>query len=297
MNAAPHLPGPDVQVPTRMLVEALVRTDLTVDTGELYATGNLLGMTDQQVRLCIKRLVAEGRFHHEGRGRKGLLRATGATEQLLGFDAEFIAHAFRQDAGLAPWDGTWHLVAFAVPETARTARDALRAALTRLGGAPLQGGLYLSANPWERYVEDHARHLDVLSHLTFATTRDLRRGDQNDPAALVRALWPLDEIAERYHRLAAVARPRLERLRDHTGLSEAQRLTIAVELAAEFTRAMEPDPLLPPQLLPHPWPGSQARALVAQCWSLLNDNAEPDSEHTRLFRLYGDVESTAAPRT
>ncbi|WP_449061187.1 PaaX family transcriptional regulator C-terminal domain-containing protein [Planomonospora algeriensis] len=297
MNAAPHLPGPDVQVPTRMLVEALVRADLTVDTGELYATGNLLGMTDQQVRLCIKRLVAEGRFHHEGRGRKGLLRATGPTERLLGSDVAFIAHAFRQDAGLAPWDGTWHLVAFAVPETARTARDTLRAALTHLGGAPLQGGLYLSANPWEPYVEDHARRLDVLDHLTFATTRDLRRGHQNDPAALVRALWPLDEIAERYHRLAAVARPRLERLRDHTDLAGAQRLTIAVELAAEFTRAMEPDPLLPPQLLPQPWPGSQARALVAQCWTLLNEKADPDSEHTRLFRLYSDMQSTAAPRT
>ncbi|WP_196444348.1 PaaX family transcriptional regulator C-terminal domain-containing protein [Planomonospora sp. ID67723] len=108
-------------------------------------------------------------------------------------------------------------------------------------------------------------------------------------------MWPLDEVAERYHRLAAVTRPRLERLRDHSDLSEAQRLTIAVELAAAFARAMEPDPLLPPQMLLRPWPGSQARALVAQCWSLLNENADPDSEHTRLFRLDSDVESTAAP--
>ncbi|MER5424166.1 PaaX family transcriptional regulator C-terminal domain-containing protein [Streptosporangium roseum] len=293
MTAEPQIPGAGVQVPTRMLVEALVRADLTVDTGELYATGNLLGMTDQQVRLCIKRLVAEGRFTHEGRGRKAILRATGATEQTLGLDVEFVAHAFRQDAGLAPWDGTWHLIAFAVPETARAARDALRAALTRLGGAPIQGGLYVSANPWEPYVEDHARHLDVLDHLTIATTRDLRQGDQDAPAALARTLWPQAEIAERYHRLTAIAESRLDRLRDHAGLSEAGQLTIAVELAAEFTRAMEPDPLLPPQLLPQPWPGSQARALVAQCWSLLNENAGPDSESTRLFRLYGDMARTA----
>ncbi|WP_066949273.1 PaaX family transcriptional regulator C-terminal domain-containing protein [Microtetraspora fusca] len=297
MTAEPQMPGADVQVPTRMLVEALVRADLTVDTGEVYATGNLLGMTDQQVRLCIKRLVAEGRFTREGRGRNAILRATDATEQTLGLDVEFVAHAFRQDAGLAPWDGTWHLVAFAVPETARAARDALRAALTHLGGAPIQGGLYVSANPWEPYVEDHARRLDVLDHLTVATTRDLRQGDQDDPAALARALWPLAEIAERYHRLTAVAEPRLERLRDHADLSEARQLTIAVELAAEFTRAMEPDPLLPPQLLPQPWPGSHARALVAQCWALLNENAGPDSESPRLFRLYGDMARTATAHT
>ncbi|MER5617467.1 PaaX family transcriptional regulator C-terminal domain-containing protein [Streptomyces sp. NPDC002215] len=284
----PRTPEPAVQVPTRTLVEALIRTDSTVDTGELYAIAPLLGMTDQQVRLCVKRLVTEGRFTQEGRGRKAVLRATGATEQTLGPDVEFVAHAFRQDAGLAPWDGTWHLVAFAVPETARSARDALRAALTRLGGAPVQGGLYISANAWEPYVEDQARHLDVLDHLTLLTTDNLRHGNEHDPAVIARNLWPQDEIADRYQRLASVARPRLRRLQEDTYLPAPPRLTIAVELAAEFTRAMEPDPLLPPELLPQPWPGKQARELVAQSWSLLDEYAE-ESERVSLFQLYRDA--------
>ncbi|SFX78033.1 PaaX family transcriptional regulator C-terminal domain-containing protein [Streptomyces atratus] len=290
---SPRTPEPAVQVPTRTLVEALIRTDHTVDTGELYAIAPLLGMTDQQVRLCVKRLVTEGRFTQEGRGRKAVLRATGATEQTLGPDVEFVTHAFRQDAGLAPWDGTWHLVAFAVPETARSARDALRAALTRLGGAPVQGGLYISANAWEPYVEDQARHLDVLDHLTLLTTDNLRHGNENDPAEIARTLWPQDEIADRYQRLASVARPRLRRLQEDTHLPSPQRLTIAVELAAEFTRAMEPDPLLPPELLPQPWPGTQARELVAQCWSLLGEYTE-ESERVSLFQLYRDVIRPAA---
>ncbi|MEU2135002.1 PaaX family transcriptional regulator C-terminal domain-containing protein [Streptomyces sp. NPDC018352] len=289
----PRTPEPAVQVPTRTLVEALIRTDTTVDTGELYAIAPLLGMTDQQVRLCVKRLVTEGRFTQEGRGRKAVLRATGATEQTLGPDVEFVAHAFRQDAGLAPWDGTWHLVAFAVPETARSARDALRAALTRLGGAPVQGGLYISANAWEPYVEDQACHLDVLDHLTLLTTDNLRHGSEHDPAVIARTLWPQDEIADRYQRLASVARPRLRRLQEDTHLPGPQRLTIAVELAAEFTRAMEPDPLLPPELLPRPWPGTQARELVAQCWSLLDKYTE-ESERVSLFQLYRDAIRPAA---
>ncbi|MFI6602467.1 PaaX family transcriptional regulator C-terminal domain-containing protein [Nonomuraea sp. NPDC050536] len=275
----------DVQVPTRMLVEALVRPDMTVDGAELYATGNLLGMSDQQVRLCIKRLAAEGRFVQEGRGRKAILRATGPAEHELGLDVEFVNHAFRQDAGLAGWDGVWHLVAFAVPESARTGRDALRAELTRLGGAAIQGGLYVSANPWEPYVEDHARRLGVGEHLTLLTSRDLRQGGQADPVVLAAGLWPLPEIAERHHRLAEVAGPRLEHLRGHADLSEAQRLTIAIEVAAEFARAMEPDPLLPPELLPRPWPGTRARALVAECFSLLATGGED----IRLFRRYRDL--------
>ncbi|MFE7111982.1 PaaX family transcriptional regulator C-terminal domain-containing protein [Streptomyces sp. NPDC057575] len=289
----PRTPEPAVQVPTRTLVEALIRTDNTVDTGELYAIAPLLGMTDQQVRLCVKRLVTEGRFTQEGRGRKAVLRATGTTEQTLGPDVEFVAHAFRQDAGLAPWDGTWHLVAFAVPETARSARDALRAALTRLGGAPVQGGLYISANAWEPYVEDQARHLDVLDHLTLLTTDNLRHGNEHDPAVIARNLWPQDEIADRYQRLASVARPRLRRLQEDAYLPAPPRLTIAVELAAEFTRAMEPDPLLPPELLPQPWPGKQARELVAQSWSLLDKYAEK-GERVSLFQLYRDAIRPAA---
>ncbi|MEV3981604.1 PaaX family transcriptional regulator C-terminal domain-containing protein [Nonomuraea sp. NPDC049758] len=290
----------DVHVPTRMLVEALVRTDLTVDAGELYATANLLDMNDQQVRLCIKRLVAEGRFVQEGRGRKAILRATGSTGRAMGLDVEFVTHAYRQDAGLAPWDGAWHLVAFTVPESARPARDALRAALTLLGGAPVHGGLYVSANPWEPYVEEHARRLDVLGHVTFLTTRDLRRGEESDPVALARAMWPLGEIAERYERLAAVAEPRLRFLQEHaepsgrSGSSEPRRLTIAVELAAEFTRAMEADPLLPPELLPRPWPGARARALAARCWSLLEEQTGKDAGAVRLFGLYGGLSRPAA---
>ncbi|MEO3976626.1 PaaX family transcriptional regulator C-terminal domain-containing protein [Streptomyces sp. CAU 1734] len=293
MTSAHDLPAPAVQVPTRMLVEALVRTDHTVDTGELYAAAPLLGMTDQQVRLCVKRLITEGRFTQEGRGRKALLRATGATGQALAPDVEFVTHAYRQDAGLAPWDGTWHLLGFAVPESARTARDALRTAVTRLGGAPVQGGLYVSPNPWEPYAETEAARLGVLDHVSFLTTTDLRHGTERDPAALARLWWPQTEIAERHLRLTAVTRPRLARLRAPEPLSAAERLTIAVELAAEFTRAMEPDPLLPPELLPRPWPGARARELFAECWSLLEEKGG-EGAGVRLFRLYADVARHAA---
>ncbi|MFJ3222913.1 PaaX family transcriptional regulator C-terminal domain-containing protein [Streptomyces sp. NPDC086783] len=285
-----------VEVPTRLLVHALIREDGTVDADELYTVAGTLGMSDQQVRLCVKRLVAEGRFTHEGRGRKAELRATADTTRALSPNPDFLRHAFRQDAGLAPWDGVWHLAAFAVPESARTARDSLREALLHLGGAPLQGGLYVSANDWEPYVEEAAHLLGAHDALTLLTTTDLRRGDAREPAELARRLWPLRDIAERYHRLSRVARPRLARLTEGAGLSPAAVLTIAVELAAELTRAMERDPLLPPQLLPRPWPGTQARELVAQCWATLG-RREDDGSRPVLFRSYTDIAREAVERT
>ncbi|HET6859007.1 MAG TPA: transcriptional regulator, partial [Streptomyces sp.] len=221
-----------VEVPTRTLVHALIRADGTVHADELYDVAALLGMSDQQVRLSVKRLVTDGRFTQEGRGRKALLRTTAETERTRAPDVEFVRHAFRQDAGLEPWDGVWHLVAFAVPEARRTARDALREHLGRLGGSPLQGGLYVCANAWEPYVEDEARRLGVIDGVTFVRTDDLRRGDEQDPVALARALWPQQEIAARYERLAEVARQRLDHFA--TARTPAERLTAGVELAAEF---------------------------------------------------------------
>ncbi|UUU19295.1 PaaX family transcriptional regulator C-terminal domain-containing protein [Streptomyces sp. DSM 40750] len=284
-----------VEIPTRLLVHALIREDGTVSTDELYTVANALGMSDQQVRLCIKRLVTEGRFTHEGRGRKAELHATAETTRALAPNADFLRHAFQQEAGLAPWDGVWHLVAFAVPESARTVRDSLRETLVHLGGAPLQGGLYVCANTWEPYVEEAAHRLGAHGALTLLTTTDLRRGDIQDPAELARRLWPLQEISDRYHRLSRVAQPRLARLTGPTGLSPSELLTIAVELAAELTRAMERDPLLPPQLLPQPWPGAQARELIARCWAALHAR-EPGEARPVFFRLYADVTREAADR-
>ncbi|MFI8434410.1 PaaX family transcriptional regulator C-terminal domain-containing protein [Streptomyces sp. NPDC079020] len=281
------------EIPTRLLVHALVREDGTVDTGELYAVAGLLDMTDQQVRLCVKRLVAEGRFTQEGRGRKAVLRAVaaGATGAIAP-DADHVRYAYRQDHGLAPWDGAWHLFAFAVPESRRTARDALRETLLHLGAAPVQGGLYVSANPIAELVEAQAQHLGVLDSVTFLTSTDLRIGGTDDPRRLAAAIWPLDEIAARHERLAGFARASAGRLSRGGGLSGAEQLTLAVELAAEFTRAMTPDPLLPPELLPQPWPGSLARRLAQECWTALRTlpTAEdaPTSPHC-LFRIYGDA--------
>ncbi|MFJ7279868.1 PaaX family transcriptional regulator C-terminal domain-containing protein [Kitasatospora sp. NPDC098663] len=113
----------------------------------------------------------------------------------------------------------------------------------------------------------------------------LRTGETDDPRALARRWWPLDQVAEGHQRLAEVAADRLARL--EKGLSGPELLTVALELAASFTEAMGPDPLLPPELLPQPWPGTAARELVARCWALLL--ADPGPGAPRLFDAYAKV--------
>lgn len=286
--------GTDVpEIPTRLLVHALVREDGTVDASELYTVAGLLGMSDQQVRLCVKRLADEGRFTQEGRGRKATLRAVADVTGSLAPDAAYVRHAYRQDAGLAPWDGTWHLFGFAIPESRRAARDTLRENLLHLGAAPIQSGLYVTANSVTELVETLAHHLGVLDTLTCLTTTGLRIGTTTDPQALAAALWPLDEIAARHQRLAAFAESLLTRLTRGPKPSDAEQLTTAIELAAHFTAAMTPDPLLPPELLPAPWPGSHARRLTADCWRRLRETrTTAGTPRLRLFALYADALDT-----
>ncbi|MFF3012812.1 PaaX family transcriptional regulator C-terminal domain-containing protein [Streptomyces sp. NPDC057939] len=267
-------------VPTRLVVHALVREDGSVDAAELYEVAGALGMSDQQVRLCVKRLTAEGRFTQEGRGRRAVLRLTGTADAEAASlpmvpEVTFVRHAYRQDAGLEPWDGTWHLFAFAVPEAARSARDALRDTLTALGAAPVQGGLYVTPNEVAPFVRARAAELGVASGLTCLTSRDLVVGGIADPADLAARLWPLDPIARRYDTLRTLAE------------GPGDGLAHAVTLAAAFAEAMGPDPLLPPELLPDPWPGADARAAAAVAWSRLRSAAAPDGP--RLFRLYAEA--------
>lgn len=275
---------PSIEVPTRTLVESMLRDDATIDAGALYDVAGELGMTDQQVRLCIKRLVADGQFTQDGRGRKAVLRATDELRSTITPDRDYIRFMYAQDRGDAPWDGRWHVVAFAVPESVRAARDAMRDAIVRLGGAAIQGGLYVSPNDWDSEISAAAEQLGISEHVTTMTTADLAVGDIIEPCALATHFWPLDEIAERHRRLLAVAERVLLALPDAT---PTQQQTIAIQLAAEFTRAVEPDPLLPPELLPQPWIGVAARATVAACWAEMSKSDAP--QRIKLFQWYAEV--------
>ncbi|CAM3654068.1 PaaX family transcriptional regulator C-terminal domain-containing protein [Tsukamurella ocularis] len=270
----------DGLISTRALIEAMLREDATIDAGELYAVAEALGMGDQQVRLAIKRLVAEGRFTVAGRGRGAVLTATDATRAGIEPDREHVRLMYAQDRGEAPWDGVWHLAGFAVPEAQRDARGALRDALVALGGAPVQGGLYVSPHAWEDALRASARAVGAEAYVTTLSCTDLDVGGERGAAAAAR-LWPLGELADGHRRLADLATRALDRAVD---AAHAERLALSIGLVAEFTRAHEPDPLLPPELLPPDWIGARARGLAARAWSAIA-GAEAGSQ-LRLLRWF-----------
>ncbi len=237
---------------------------------ELLPVAEACGQTSSQVRSCLRRLVSEGHLTlDDGQGRSATYLATESGQQVLRSLHEKTRLAYGQDAAGRGWDRHWRLVGFAVPEAKRTVRDRFRDRLRELGGAPVQQGLYVSPHKWDDEVREEAARLSIGDQVTLATTDDLQIGATRDPRDLAAELWPLDELARRYQAFvdelrsvpAALAgmRNRHERLGDDLFLSGALAVAVA------FQECFQDDPLLPPELLPRPWPGQVARELLVQC--------------------------------
>lgn len=258
--------NPTVEIPTRILLFGMTRADGSLRMDELLPVAAACGSSPEQIRSCLRRLVVEGVFEREGAGRNASFHLTPFGLAALDARRDRLRRAFELDRGAAPWNGRWHLAAFAVPESERAARDAFRERLRWLGGAAIQGGLYVSPHPWESDVAAAAKELRVEGFVTLATSDDLAVGGVAEPRELARRLWRLDEVAARYAAFVALYEPllpALETMRERREvLSDAAFLPGALAMAVVFTPCFDSDPLLPASLLPQPWPGSRARELL-----------------------------------
>ncbi len=283
---------PRLTVPTRLLVLGMAHEDGTVHAAEVFPVAAACGQGAEQVRSCFRRLVGEGLFTRHGAGQGARYEATAAGVAAMGSTMERHRLAYAQDAAGRGWDRHWHLAAFAVPEANRAARDGLRDRLLELGGAAVHNGLYLSPHPWEKDVRADAERLGIEAHVTLASTDDLEIGGISDPRDLTRHLWPIDDLATGYQRFVEAFRDVPASLdgmrRRHERLPDAAFLPGAFAMAVAFQRCFERDPLLPPELLPRPWPGRAARELLVKSRRLAVRMREAHGKPA-LFRGFDDL--------
>lgn len=281
-----------------MLVLGLARHDGSILAADAFPVADACGRSPEQVRSCLRRLVAEGLFTRDGQGQRAVYRATQDGLAVLGASTARARLAHAQDSAAGPshdtrvWDRRWHLAAFAIPEARRGARDALRDHLGRLGGAAIHNGLYASPHPWEKDVGDEAERLGVSEHVTLAATDDLAVGGVSEPTALAARLWPIERLAARYQsfvdRWGHVPADLASMRRRHQTLPDSAFLPGALAMGLAYQACFDDDPLLPPELLPHPWPGGAARDLLVRSRRLA---LEIRAEHNRpaLFRSFDDL--------
>ncbi len=282
----------DETIPTRLLVLGMAHRDGTIHSDELYEVIEPCGVTVDQLRSQLRRLVTEGLFTRDGEGRDATYHATPSGMAALTSTMQRHRLAFAQDAAGRGWDRRWRMVAFAIPESRRADRDAFRDRLLQLGAAPVQNGLYVAPHRWDAEANEAIERLGIGEYTTVATTDDLEIGGERDPRRLAARLWPLDEIAARYRDFIATYRDVPETLegmrRRGERISERDFLPGVLHIAIRFNECFDHDPLLPPELLPRPWPGREAREVLARC-RRLGVLAREDKKGPALFQVFDDV--------
>lgn len=195
----------------------------------LVRTAELFGISEGTTRVALSRLVADGDVVAD-RGRYRL-------------SDRLVARQQRQDEGripaTQPWRGTWEMGV--LDPSVRSADDRAEAGaeVESLRMVELRRGVWVRpANlrrPWPASL--HGRIWRFESRI-----RDEARSDED----LAASLWDLEGWAVQAEALVAAMK----------SSSEPGRSFV---VAAAMVRHLRLDPLLPPALLPAPWPGRRLR--------------------------------------
>jgi phenylacetic acid degradation operon negative regulatory protein len=232
-----------------MVLELLstLRPGSAMPVGALIEAGALFGISDNNVRVTVARLLASGRIARDDRGR-----------YRLGAKTEPIGRRVRSwrdlDGRTRPWDGTW--VAVHAGPAARGALRGREHALRLFGFRRLRPGLWLRPDNLALAIgalRDELAALGlppgdlvcILSALDRATDTRARRSW--DAAALQRAYRTLDD------ELRASA-ARLDRLPAAAAMVESFRI------GGRAMRQLVLDPLLPDEICS----ATERTALVAR---------------------------------
>ena len=257
--------GATAQRPPRLLLTLLgdywwQRTE-PLPSSAIVALLGEFGVSDSAARAALSRLTRNGLLVTSKTGRRTYSRLSSRAAAILDDGARRI-FSFGQDA--QPWDGTWSLVAFSIPEHNRAARDALRKQLRWLGFAPLYDGLWVAPRDQASEVVGQLSGLGISTATAFRATTV----PGIEPDGFPQRAWDLDDLHARYQAFISYA----QRLRERAlagQISPVEALVARTRVMDEWRAFPGLDPNLPGELLPDAWPRAAARELFIASYDLL----------------------------
>ena len=182
--------------PIQELIITLVGEYVTGDE-ELWSGGLVLlladlGFTPAASRIALGRVVSRGLLDRSKDGRRVFYTATPRLRELLA-DGHRQTFWFRYP--VAPWDGTWTLVWYAIPEEHLLARRRLSRRLAFLGFGALQDNTWLATHD---RADDVRRVVEALELGPYVVPLVGRAPTWVDAAAVVDRAWEVEEAQRRY---------------------------------------------------------------------------------------------------
>lgn len=223
--------------------------------GSLIALLHPFGLSEGAVRTVLSRMARKGWLQAERIGRNSFYDLTPRGRKLLQEGQARIFHPSWD----TPWDESWFLLTYSIPEDARHLRDRLRDRLAWLGFGSLGNGIWICPHEVADQVAEVADELGIREHLEcFRATRVAGA----PIAELVARCWDLRAVSEHYEEFLSRWAPELERLAAEDGdVSDEECYTLRFGLIHEFREFPLEDPYLPRPLLPEGWRGEDATRL------------------------------------
>ncbi len=240
-----------------LLGEYWLGRDDHVPSAALVELANDFDVSPTSARAALSRLARRDLVVSSKDGRKTFYGLTDHAKTAMEAELRRIINLGVADR---PWDGSWNVVMFSLPEDRRDVRHLLRSALRFCGFAPLFDGVWVSPD------SDAAAALDVLKDLgvensTILDSSVTHSSGLGDPLAA----WDLDAVAASYRSFIS----EFAGLRDQVtngAISPTEALVERSRVLDAWSAFPDLDPDLPTSMLPADWPRQHARRVFVELY-------------------------------
>jgi len=249
--------------------------DAIVPRGGAIWLGSLIellapfGVNDRLLRTSVFRLAQEGWLVSQRDGRRSAYTIN--PPALARFE-----RAYRRIYAplVAHWDGSWTFVIGAAGNISAAERGALRKELLWAGYGLVAPGIFGHPASNADALEDIIVRNGVQGKLYVCHSTELPGTSTRPLRELVGECWDLSEVMAGYQKFIARFQPLLTLLEQAPQMDPEQAFVIRSLLTHAYRRVQLHDPQLPVELLPEPWPGTQAYALARALYRLTYRAAE-----------------------
>jgi len=229
-----------------------------------------LGVNDRLLRTSVFRLAQEGWLVANRDGRRS---AYAILPQAL---PRFERANRRIYAPLtAHWDGSWTMLLAASGSIDAPTRALLRKELEWEGYAMISQGIFGHPVASPEVIEEILVRHGVQGKLLVCRSSELAGVSSRPLRELAAEGWDLSAVVQGYRGFIEQFKPLLAALQQEgDALEPEQAFVIRTLLIHAYRRVQLHDPMLPIELLPDPWPGSEAYELARALYRITQAQAQ-----------------------
>ena len=231
--------------------------DGELPSAALVALTEDFGVGATSARAALSRLARRGLLESSKRGRNTFYSLTSEAEGILSGD---LGRVMRLGLDVRPWDGSWTVVMYSLPEDRRDVRHLLRSSLRWQGFAPLFDGAWVSPRAEVAETTETLNEL-WIDNFTILVSRVGDFAGEGDPLAA----WDLAELAESYRAFIAEFAEVRERV-VLGAVSAVEAIVLRGRVLDSWSEFVNLDPDLPADVLPAGWPRGEARQTCADVY-------------------------------